>query len=81
MKIYNNENLTMPESLRCISHFFLGDLITSFHLITLRINCGQMYSNNRPIYKEQEAFLAVPGGNLALPTITLHYSSHVSVRP
>ena len=33
--------LTMPESLRCISHFFLGDLIASFHLITLRINCGK----------------------------------------
>ena len=59
--MYSNENLTMPESLGYIIHFFLGDLIASFHLITLRINCGQMYSNNRLIYKEQEAFLAVPG--------------------
>lgn len=56
----NNENLTLPESLRYISHFLLGDLIASFHLITLRINCRQMYSNKRPIYKEQEAFLVVP---------------------
>lgn len=43
------------------SHFFLGDLTASFYLITLRINCEQMYSNNRLIYKEQEDILLVPG--------------------
>lgn len=44
-----------------IGHFFLDDLTASFYLITLRINCEQMYSNNRLIYKEQEDILLVSG--------------------
>lgn len=44
-----------------INIFFLGDLTASFYWITLRINCEQMYSNNRLIYKEHEDILLVPG--------------------